>query len=215
MGKLAMLPGYNHNIRYKDETYHIQTEDSGLKNPHINSHIFIGGNIIESVKSSYAHLLEAPDFEPQVQALMQKQHKALMKRLIKGELDGKLEERCVNASKLNGPAPINVEPGQDKASVFLDNTHGNDSAVVHSTGATHGGDEGARSNGEASLTVADKRMSAPKASGSQGPSVSTKRRRSVKTTGSETVETKLEGAAETSEEKLDLVILSYLDDKSS
>lgn len=28
-----MLLGYNHNITYKGEVFHVQTEDSGVKNP--------------------------------------------------------------------------------------------------------------------------------------------------------------------------------------
>ena len=39
-----MIPGYNHNVKYKEGVYHIQTEDSGLDNPHIITHLFIGGN---------------------------------------------------------------------------------------------------------------------------------------------------------------------------
>jgi len=32
-----MLLGYNHNITYKGDVFHIQTEDSGVKNPQLSS----------------------------------------------------------------------------------------------------------------------------------------------------------------------------------
>src|SRR5690606_34821597 len=36
----VMIPGFNHNIKHKGRIFHIQTEDSGPKNPHIITHLF-------------------------------------------------------------------------------------------------------------------------------------------------------------------------------
>ena len=49
-----MVVGFNHNINYKGRVYHVQTEDSGIGNPHLITHLFVGGNILASKKSSYA-----------------------------------------------------------------------------------------------------------------------------------------------------------------
>jgi len=111
-----MITGYNHNVKYQDTVYHVQTEDSGVANPHIITHLFIGGNIIESSKTSYAELTGAPDMVDKVTKLMQMQHKTMLRGLIKGEFDSKLAERSINAAHLDGPAPINVEAGQGKTS---------------------------------------------------------------------------------------------------
>jgi len=59
-----MITGYNHNVKYKDRIYHIQTEDSGVQNPHMITHVFIGGNIIDTSKASYAALIGKDNFEP-------------------------------------------------------------------------------------------------------------------------------------------------------
>ena len=49
------LLGYNNNVRHKNRVFHIQTEDSGVKHPHIITHLFMdGGRILKSVKTSYA-----------------------------------------------------------------------------------------------------------------------------------------------------------------
>ena len=117
-----MIPGYNHNVKYKEQVYHIQTEDSGLDNPHIITHLFMGGNIIESRKISYADRLQNDNLAKQIVDLMQGQHKSMLKALIKGALDDKLAARSVNAATLNGPAPLNVDAGaQDRVSFGMPN----------------------------------------------------------------------------------------------
>ncbi len=117
-----MIPGYNHNVKYKERIFHVQTEDSGIKNPHIITLLYYGGNILESVKSSYADRVaqaSAPDFGANLSVLMQKQHKDVLKGLITGRFDLKIDQRSANASFLNGPAPLNVAEGsQHQASGF-------------------------------------------------------------------------------------------------
>ncbi len=116
---VAMLPGYNHNIRYKDGVFHIQTEDSGVQNPHIITHVFCGGNIVETRKTSYADIVNSERLNEMLVELMQDQHKAMLKDLIGGRMDDRVAERSKNAATLNGPAPLNVEAGaQHRASLF-------------------------------------------------------------------------------------------------
>jgi hypothetical protein len=118
-----MIPGYNHNIRYKDAVYHIQTEDSGIYNPHIITHLFVGGNIVESRKTSYADIISSERLAELLVDLMQDQHKAMLKDLIAGRLDSRIVQRSVGAGKLDGPAPLNVEAGaQQRASLVVGGT---------------------------------------------------------------------------------------------
>src|SRR5436853_3548334 len=43
--------GFNNNVKYKGQVFHIQTEDSGLDKPHVITHLFAdGGRIIKSHK---------------------------------------------------------------------------------------------------------------------------------------------------------------------
>ena len=72
------LVGYNTNVRHRGKLYHIQTEDSGVKHPHVITHLFAdGGRIIASRKTSYADHLGADDLPGLVRKLMQEQHKAI------------------------------------------------------------------------------------------------------------------------------------------
>ena len=83
-----MLVGYNTNISYKDDVYHVQTEDSGLKNPVIITHLYSKGAILASKKTSYAHILEDPDYKEKVGRLMKEQHRSMIKELLAGEYTG-------------------------------------------------------------------------------------------------------------------------------
>src|SRR5712671_4981453 len=77
MGPSPLL-GYNTNVRHKGKLYHIQTEDSGVKHPHIITHLFAdGGRIIASKKTNYAQYIGSDTLKEIVKRLMQEQHKEL------------------------------------------------------------------------------------------------------------------------------------------
>ncbi len=80
-----MLVGYNTNISYKGTVYHVQTEDSGLKNPHIITLLYNKGTILSRKKVSYANIAAAPDYKEKVREMMKEQHKAMIKELIAGK----------------------------------------------------------------------------------------------------------------------------------
>lgn len=82
-----MVVGFNHNIKHKGKMYHIQTEDSGLENPHIITHLFVGGNILASKKTSYADIVGAENLPQVVRELMEEQHKEMLRNLINGVYD--------------------------------------------------------------------------------------------------------------------------------
>ncbi len=83
-----MLAGYNTNISYKGDTYHIQTEDSGIKNPIIVTLLYSKGAILTSKKTSYAHILEDKDYKEKIKGLMKQQHKTMIKELLSGRYTG-------------------------------------------------------------------------------------------------------------------------------
>ncbi|MDD2852017.1 MAG: hypothetical protein PHY09_08995 [Desulfuromonadaceae bacterium] len=84
-----MVLGFNHNITYKSEIFHVQTEDSGVDNPHIITLLYRGGVIICSQKTDYSDILKTDNLETVVEELMKEQHKLMMRRLKAGEFDEK------------------------------------------------------------------------------------------------------------------------------
>jgi len=81
------VTGFNHNIKHKGKVYHVQTEDSGVNNPHIITHLFVGGNILASKKTSYADIVTAENLPEVVRELMEEQHKEMLRNLINGVYD--------------------------------------------------------------------------------------------------------------------------------
>ena len=87
VAKRSPILGYNHNVRFRGIVFHVQTEDSGIVNPHIFSHLFHGGVILSTRKLVYD-----PDSEEEVvKALMQSQHKAVLRDLRRGTFDDKID----------------------------------------------------------------------------------------------------------------------------
>src|SRR5258705_7857835 len=81
----APVVGFNHNVKYGPRVYHVQTEDSGLPHAHYITHLFLGGNIVASMKSSYSDMAGEAEMAKVVRALMEHQHKAMLKRLVAGQ----------------------------------------------------------------------------------------------------------------------------------
>src|SRR5215472_16216855 len=82
-----VLTGFNHNIKHRGKVYHVQTEDSGVANPHIITHVFVGGNIVASKRTSYADIVNAEHLAEVVRELMEEQHKEMLRNLIGGAFD--------------------------------------------------------------------------------------------------------------------------------
>ena len=81
------VTGFNHNIKHKGKVYHVQTEDSGINNPHLITHLFVGGNILATKKTSYADITKAPNLSELVRELMEEQHKEMLRNLVAGTYD--------------------------------------------------------------------------------------------------------------------------------
>ncbi len=78
--------GYNHNVRYAGRLWHVQTEDSGVQNPHIFTHLFHDGTILATKRFDY----DASSAVEVVQKFMQSQHKAMLRDLKQGTFDEKI-----------------------------------------------------------------------------------------------------------------------------
>jgi len=86
-----MLVGYNNNITYKGKVYHVQTEDSGVKNPVIVTLLYFKGTILASQKTNYSYLIGKKDIKKDVRELMKEQHKTMLKQLIAGKYTDKAQ----------------------------------------------------------------------------------------------------------------------------
>lgn len=100
------LLGYNNNVRHKNRVFHIQTEDSGVKHPHVITHLFMdGGRILKSVKRSYAEHVGSDGLADVVRGMMKEQHKAMFIALRDGQFD-----HLVDAAEGTGARPAVAPP---------------------------------------------------------------------------------------------------------
>jgi len=83
-----MITGYNTDVRHGNRVYHVQTEDKGLSNPRIETLIYVGGEILDSYRSSYEDLAANPPIpETAIQVRMDEQHKAIIRDIKNGKYD--------------------------------------------------------------------------------------------------------------------------------
>ncbi len=108
--KKQMVTGFNHNIKHREKMYHIQTEDSGLGNPHIITHLFVGGNILASKKTSYADIVGADNLTVVVRELMEEQHKEMLRNLVNGVYD---DVDAISSVQAKSFQPGQIRPGEN------------------------------------------------------------------------------------------------------
>jgi hypothetical protein len=103
--------GFNNNVKYKNQTFHIQTEDSGLGKPHVITHLFAdGGRVIKSHKRSYAEYVERSDVVPYVRQLMKGQQLEMALALREGRFDAVIEGRAMGGMDvLDFPPKVDVQ----------------------------------------------------------------------------------------------------------
>jgi hypothetical protein len=83
-----MITGYNTDVRHGNRVFHVQTEDKGLSNPKIETLIYVGGEILDSYRSSYEDLTVAPPVtESVIQSRMDEQHRAVIRDIKNGKYD--------------------------------------------------------------------------------------------------------------------------------
>ena len=94
-----MITGYNTEVPYGGVPYHVQTEDMGIDTKKIITHVFKGGAILLSKKTSYDHLLVEGYEESKIKSLMNDQHKTIMRIIQAGKLE-QLRKKVEEAERL-------------------------------------------------------------------------------------------------------------------
>lgn len=77
-----MEKGFNSDITYKGESYHVQTEDWGPGNPFVVSKVFRNGAVVKTVKTPYRHPLPSANLK----FVIKNQHHQILDLLVSGQL---------------------------------------------------------------------------------------------------------------------------------
>jgi len=131
-----MITGCNTNVLYRGRQFHVQTEDSGRANPHIISHVYHGGTIIASKKSSYKDRIESEELDIKVRAQIELQHKTMLKSLTGGEFDALIDERLGGGEAAEQPAAAPAGPASGQAAAESTASAGGTTGSVTANAAT-------------------------------------------------------------------------------
>jgi hypothetical protein len=84
---LEMITGFNTDVPYKGEVYHVQTEDKGKDNPMVESLIYKGGEILGARRTAYEQFLTNGYDEKAIIKFMEDQHRAIISEIKRGKFD--------------------------------------------------------------------------------------------------------------------------------
>lgn len=82
-----MITGFNTDVPYKGEVYHVQTEDKGKENPMVESLIYKGGEILGARRTAYAKFLPNGYDEKAIIKFMEEQHRGIIDEIRRGRYD--------------------------------------------------------------------------------------------------------------------------------
>lgn len=82
---LYMIVGFNTDIKYRDEVFHIQTEDKGQNNPIVETLVYHSGEILLSRRIGYGHLMKKTDLRKRIKNIMKTQHDEVITELKGGK----------------------------------------------------------------------------------------------------------------------------------
>jgi hypothetical protein len=81
-----MLSGFNTNVPYRGEIFHVQTENGGTRYPFVTSFLYHRGAILHSKKTKYSELLDEDGWESKLVDIMMEQHRGVISDLEDGRL---------------------------------------------------------------------------------------------------------------------------------
>ncbi len=76
----------NSDLSFGVDSYHVQTEDWGMSSPYIVSRIYKNGAVLQSIKTPYSDLIEAPIWDTTaVEEAVKIQHNKILDLLLSGQ----------------------------------------------------------------------------------------------------------------------------------
>ena len=91
--------------------FHIQTEDSGIRYCRVVTHLFAdGGRILQTMRTDYTQQIGQPDLIEHIRRLMKDQHRTMFSALRAGEFDE------VIRTTFEGPTPAELEAANSPTS---------------------------------------------------------------------------------------------------
>jgi hypothetical protein len=117
-----MITGFNTDVPYENQVYHVQTEDRGTKeNPVLESLIYIGGSIIAKKLTPYADKLNEGATEAAIASLLKRQHQIIIAAIKAGRIEDLVKHSAKYNDQPNGHEPASKSTAKGKHSQKLEN----------------------------------------------------------------------------------------------
>jgi hypothetical protein len=104
-----VITGFNTDVEHDGVTYHVQTEDKGLKSPLILSLVYVGGTILASKRTPYDDLIADGFDENKLAERLQRQHKLICAAIHAGRIED-LKRQTERDANVRAKAPEPEEP---------------------------------------------------------------------------------------------------------
>ncbi|MGA9770914.1 MAG: hypothetical protein WBV94_17870 [Blastocatellia bacterium] len=104
-----MITGFNTDVRYEGNIYHVQTEDRGQDNPFLESLVYIGGTIVAKKSTPYREQLSNGATEEMISSLLKRQHQIIIAAIKAGRIED-LIRHSAKAESLKEPRPKQSKP---------------------------------------------------------------------------------------------------------
>lgn len=141
-----VLTGYNTDIEHDGMTYHVQTEDKGRSNPHIESLVYAHGEILYSKRTPYHDLVAQEVDAKAIATLIERQHRTIVEAIRRGRIgqivgasgSAPAKKKAVDESGDNASSSAGtraVEPSLDEVILdYLKAQRGRAHLILTSTG---------------------------------------------------------------------------------
>jgi len=101
-----MITGFNNDIKYRGQVFHVQTEDKGEASAWIESLVYVGGRILARKRVTYKQLLDEGADKPAIASLMEQQHRQMIKQIRQGRFNEEgVDSGAPKASKAGADTP--------------------------------------------------------------------------------------------------------------
>ena len=83
-----MQKGFNSDIEFGGDNYHVQSEDWGFENPFLVSRVYLNGAVVKNIKTSYLDILKPSSMrDPRaIRLALIEQHQLVLDQLVSGQL---------------------------------------------------------------------------------------------------------------------------------
>jgi len=81
------MAGFNTTVTRGSVDFHVQTQDKGRTANYVESTVYKSGQVLSSRKTFYTSLLDNPDLQKKIKAIIEEQHRTILREIAEGKFD--------------------------------------------------------------------------------------------------------------------------------